>query len=244
MNFDQAFKDNIKGQSLFMRAYAYFDRRAYEYSNQYGLTLYGKAVPPLRPADNRSKFIEAFHHLLSRCAIFFKEDDDTTIMADGFSLLQALKEVHLLLAEGAHNQFGDLPWTARVEMLIQQWLLARPETRDFLQSRTMVPYTEKWMGQVDAMKRLQGWTDVPVTHFRDLAVFGEQIVLSIRYQHWIGENEPAQAINWARYWRPEIQAYIHAYRAATGADLTLEPVDITPPSVHLRDRFAMQARRG
>ncbi|MEX2304434.1 MAG: hypothetical protein WD733_26060 [Bryobacterales bacterium] len=219
-------------------------RRAYEYSNQYGLTLYGKAVPPMRPADNRSKFIEAFHNLLSRCSIFFKEDDDTTILADGFALLQALKEVHLLLAEGAHNQFGDLPWTARVEMLIQQWLLARPETRDFLQSRTMVPYTEKWMGQVDAMKRLQGWTDVPVTHFRDLAVFGEQIILSIRYQHWIGENEPAQAINWARYWRPEIQAYIHAYRAATGVDLTLDPVDITPPSVHLRDRFAMQAKRG
>lgn len=218
-------------------------RRAYEYSNQYGLTLYGKAVPPMRPADNRSRFIESFHNLLYRCTIFFKEDDDTTILADGFGLLQALKEVHLLLAEGAHNQFGDLPWTARVEMLIQQWLLARPEIRDFLQTRTMVPYTEKWMGQVDTMKRVQGWSDVPVTHFRDLAVFGEQIILSIRYQHWIGENEPAQAINWARYWRPEIQAYIHSYRAATGADLTMEPVDITAPSVLLRDRIAMQAKR-
>ena len=86
----------------------------------------------MRPADNRSKFIEAFHNLLYRCSIFFKEDDDTTVIADGFALLQALKEVHLLLAEGAHNQFGDLPWTARVEMLIQQWLLARPEIRDFL----------------------------------------------------------------------------------------------------------------
>ncbi|MBN9657231.1 MAG: hypothetical protein J0H49_03585 [Acidobacteria bacterium] len=218
-------------------------RRAYEYSSQYGLTLYGKAVPPLRPADNRSKFIEAFHNLLHRCSIFFKEDDDTTILADGFRLLQELKEVHLLLAEGAHNQFRDLPWTARQEMLIQQWLLARPEIRDFLQSRTMVPYTEKWMGQVDAMKRLMGWSDVPVTQFRDLAVFGEQIILSIRYQLWIAETEPAQAINWARYWRPELQAYMHAYRAATGVDLTVDPPDVTLPSVHLRDRFAMQAKR-
>jgi len=207
------------------------------------LTLYGKAVPPMRPADNRSKFIEAFHNLLYRCSIFFKEDDDTTVLADGFALLQSLKEVHLLLAEGAHNQFGDLPWTARVEMLIQQWLLARAEVREFLPGRIMVPYTEKWMGQVDAMKRLQGWTDVSVTHFRDLAVFGEQILLSVRYQTWILENEPAQAINWARYWRPEIQAYLHAYRAATGVDLTVEPVDTTSPNVHLRDRYAAMARR-
>lgn len=218
-------------------------RRAYEYSHHYGLTLYGKAVPPMRPADNRSKFIEAFHNLLYRCSVFFKEDDDTTVLADGFALLQSLKETHLLLAEGAHNQFGDLPWTARVEMLMQQWLLARPEIRDFLPGRTMVPYTEKWMAQVDAMKRLQGWTDVGITHFRDLGVFGEQILLSVRYQTWILENDPSQAINWARYWRPEIQAYLHAYRAATGADLTVEPVDTTSPNVHLRDRYAATARR-
>ena len=41
-------------------------RRAYEYDHHYGLTLYGKAVPPLRPADSRSKFLEAFHNLLHR----------------------------------------------------------------------------------------------------------------------------------------------------------------------------------
>ncbi len=218
-------------------------RRAYEYSHHYGLTLYGKAVPVMRPADNRSKFIEAFHNLLYRCSVFFKEDDDTTVIADGFALLQALKEVHLILAEGAHNQFGDLPWTARVEMLIQQWMMARPEIRNFLQGRAMVPYTEAWMGQVDAMKRLQGWSDVTVTHFRDLAVYGEQVVLSVRYQKWISENIPTQAINWARYWRPEIQSYIHAYRAVAGVDLTVEPVDATMPGVLLRDRLAVAARR-
>ena len=218
-------------------------RRAYEYSHHYGLTMYGKAVPAIRPADNRSKFIEAFHNLLYRCSVFFKEDDDTTVIADGFALLQALKEVHLILAEGAHNQFGDLPWTARVEMLMQQWMMARPEIRSFLQGRVMVPYTEAWMGQVDAMKRLQGMSDVTVTHFRDLAVYGEQMVLSVRYEKWISENVPTQAINWARYWRPEIQSYIHAYRAATGVDLTVEPVDTTMPGVLLRDRLAMAARR-
>ena len=39
-------------------------RRAFEYDHQYGLKLLGRAVPELRSADSRSKFIEAFHNLL------------------------------------------------------------------------------------------------------------------------------------------------------------------------------------
>jgi hypothetical protein len=219
-------------------------RRAYEYDHEYGLALYGKAVPPLRSADSRSKFLEAFHHLLHRCSAFYKEDNDTTVIADGFTLLNALKEVHLLLAEGASNQFGDLPWTARAEMLIQQWLLSRPEMRDFLQGRRMVPYKEPWMAQVDTMKSLQGWTDIPVTHFRDLGVYGEQILLSIRYGDWIDINNEDSAKNWARSWRPEIQSYLHAYRAVTGMDLTnLGTVDHTMPAIHLQKRLAMQRAR-
>lgn len=209
-------------------------RRAYEYDHHYGITLYGKAVPKLRSADSRSKFIGGYHNLLYRAAIFYREDADATVISDGFSLLNAMKEVHILLAEGAHNQFGDLPWTARVEMLIMQWLLARPEMREFLRGRAMVPYREDWMGQVDAMKKLQGWTDTTITHFHELAKFGEQLLLSIRYGDWIDINDQEQAKNWARYWKPEIQGYIHAYRAVTGVDLTSEPVDATPPWVHLK----------
>jgi|SRR6516164_3754875 hypothetical protein len=219
-------------------------RRAYEYDHHYGLSIYGKAVPTLRPADSRSKFLEAFHNLLHLSAIFFKEDNDTTVIADGYPLLNSLKEVHLLLAQGAHNQFGDLPWTARVEMLIQQWLLARPEMREFLQSRQMVPYREAWMPQVDTMKTLQGWSDVTVTHYGDLGVYGEQILLSVRYGDWIDVNDENQAKNWARYWRPEIQGYLHAYRAVTGVDLAnAETVDYALPTVHLQRRLAMQQAR-
>lgn len=219
-------------------------RRAAEYDHEYGITLRGKAVPSMRPADSRSKFLEGFHNLLHKCSVFYKEDNDTTVIADGFPLLNALKEVHLLLAQGAHNQFGDLPWTARVEMLVQQWLLARPEMRDFLQSRPMVPYTEAWMPQVDTMKTLQGWSDVTVTHFHDLAAFGEQIVLSIRYGDWIDLNDENHAKNWARYWRPEIQSYIHAYRTVTGIDLTnADTVDYVMPALHLQKRLAMQRAR-
>lgn len=218
-------------------------RRALEYRHQYGLNLYGKAVSEARPADSRSKFVEAFHNLLHLSADFFRADSDTTIIADGYPLLNALKEVHLILAFGAHNQFGDLPWTARVEMLIKQWLMARREMRDFLQSRAMVPYKEAWMPQVDTMKTLQGWTDVTITHFNELATFGEQIVLSIRYHDWIDINDEDEAKNWARYFRPELQGYLHAYRAVTGVDLTNpDVVDYTMPSAHLRRRLAMQQR--
>ena len=196
------------------------ERRAYEYDHHYGLTLMAR---PCRRCARRTAARSSsrrFHNLLQRCSVFYKEDDDTTVIADGFPVLNALKEVHLLLAEGAHNQFGDLPSTARAEMLIQQWLLARPEMRDFLQSRPMVPYGKRWMPQVDTMKTLQGWSDVPVTHFHDLGVYGEQVLLTIRYGDWIELNDEDFAKNWARYWRPEIQGYLHAYRAVTGVDLT------------------------
>ena len=219
-------------------------RRAYEYEHHYGLRIEGKAVKGIRPADVRSKFLEAFHHLLHSSAAFFKEDNDTTVIADGYPLLNALREVHLILAQGAHNQFGDLPWTSRAEMLIQQWFMARPEIRDFLQSRHMVPYKEGWMAQVDTMKTMQGWTDVTVTHFRDLGVYGEQILLAVRYGDWIDVNEEDAAKNWARYWRPEIQGYIHSYRAVTGVDLSnADTVDYSAPSMHLTRRLASQRAR-
>ena len=218
-------------------------RRAYEYQHQYGLSLYGKAVTDLRPADSRSKFIEAFHNLLNKCADYYRAKQDTTVDPDGYPILHAIQELNLILAQGAHNQFGDLAWTARVEMLMQEWVLARPELRDFLQSRAMVPYKEAWMPQVDTMKTLQGWNDVVVTHFRDLGVFGEQIMLTIRWYNWYDVTSEEEAKGWADLLRAQIQTYIHAYRAVTGVDLsTMDGVDYTMPSVHLRKRLALQQR--
>jgi len=218
-------------------------RRSYEYDHHYGLRLHGKAVGNMRSADRRSKFLEAFHHLLHLCLVFFQQDDDTTVIADAFPLLNGLKELHLLLAEGAHNQFGDLPSITRQEMLIQQWLLSRPEMREFLGGRIMVPYPEDWMDRVDRVKNLYSWTDVNVMQFNYLARYGEQILLGVRYGDWTNISDPQSAANWTRYWRAEIQGYIHAYRAVTGVDLAVEPVDTTPPSVLLRERLVDQRRR-
>jgi hypothetical protein len=222
-------------------------RRAYEYEHEYGLSLLGKAIPSLSPADRRSKFIEAFHNLLYRTWIFFREDQDTTVISDAFPLLTALKDVHVILAEGAQNQFGDLPWTAREEMLMMQWLLARPEMKEFLRGRYMVPYEEPWMGAVDAMKKLQGWSEVSETQFRYLAAYGERILLSIRYGNWIKENNQEHAKNWARFFKPDIQSYTYAYQAVTGVDLTAEVTDARQarerylqPSMLLRRQLSAQ----
>ena len=48
----------------------------------------------------------------------------------------------------------------------------------------MVVYPERWMAQVDTMKSLQGWTDTSIIHFGNLARFGEQLLLSIRFDDW------------------------------------------------------------
>jgi len=221
-------------------------RRAYEYDHEYGLKLIGRAVPQVRGADSRSRFLECFHTLLMLCSIFYKEDDDTTVVADGFPVLNALRDVHLVLTQGAHNQYGDLPWTARQEFLMQQWVLARPEMREFLPRRIMVDYPEAWMDSVETMKTLQGWTDTSILHFRDMAIFGEKILLSVRYGKWTDEIHQEAAANWARYWRPEVQGYVYAYRAATGVDLAATTVtgqvNATLPAVLLQQRLPQQAQ--
>jgi len=100
------------------------------------------------------------------------------------------------------------------------------------------------------MKRLQNWTDVSVTYFSELARFGEQLLLSIRYGDWNEVQDPNVASNWAREWRAEVKRYVHSYRAATGVDLSPELSDIRlaadrylAPSVHLRKRLDAQRNR-
>lgn len=213
-------------------------RRAYEYDHHYGITLVGKAVPALSSADSRSKFLEAFHHLLHLTAKYYVQVDNMQIRADPFPVLNALREVHQLLTDGGDNQWGDLPWTARVEMLVQQWILARPEMDSLFPGRVTTIYDERWMRVVDAVKTAQGWTDTSITHFFRLATFGEQLLLSVRFFPWgLAGVGSAQAANWALYWRNEIQGYIHAFRAATGVDLAAA-VDARPPSQLLRARLA------
>ena len=222
-------------------------RRAGEYEYQYGLQLIGRAVPPSELlVERRTQFLEAFHSLLNACHHFYKEHNDKTVDADAFPLLSNLRELHLVLAHGANNQFADASLAARIETLDVQWMLAQPEMREFLGGRTMVPYDEDWMDRVDTMKAMQGWSDTSVTHFYELAVHGEQLLLSVRHGQWNTSGaagmKDTDAKNWALLWKPSVQRYIHAYRAVTGVDLS-ERVDITMPSTLLERRLAQKLVR-
>jgi hypothetical protein len=221
-------------------------RRAYEYDHTYGLTLEGRAVPTFRSVDSRSKFLEAFHNLLHSTSIFYKESDDTTRIADAFSILNNLREVHLLLAEGNHNAYGNLTWTARQEMMIQQYLLARPEMREFLGGRIMVPYKEPWMDRVDRMRQIQNWGSTSVTHYYDLAQYGEVLLLTIRAHDWSNEEDSNVAGSWATSFRNEAQRYIHSYRTVTGVDLSadaqLSEASFMQPSTLIQRRLQGETR--
>jgi|GEM_PF-1871722 len=219
------------------------NRRNLEYQYEYGIGLIGRAVQSIPVAEHRTFFLRGFHSLLRAAVEFYQQANFTTVIPDGFPILNHLREVHLMLAEGAHNQYGDLPWTARAEMMQQQWILARPEVREFLGGRIMVPYAEPWMDRVDNMKQLQGWNPTNISHFHDLGTFGEQLLLAIRYGNWNGSGVGAtNAANWAYYWREEIQRYIHAYKAVTGVDLATDIVDARVSLPADEDRYLQPAQ--
>ena len=219
-------------------------RRAAEYEYEYGLRLLGRAVPPSAAlVERRAPFLEAFHALLHAALAYYKQRDDKTVDADPFPLLSHLREVHLLLAQGAHNQFADVPVAARAQMLAMQEILARTEMGLFLGGRPMVPYEEAWMDRVDTMKSIMGWPDASITHFFHLATHGERLVLSVRHGRWNQTDRlPADAEVWADTFRASIQFYVHAYRAVTGVDLTVKP-DATMPSTLISRRMRRQLRR-
>jgi hypothetical protein len=85
------------------------------------------------------------------------------------------------------------------------------------------------------MKGLQGWTDVPVLYFNELARTGEQLLLSVRYADWATQRTDTtqSAANWARHHRSVVQRYLYAYRMVTGVDLTVDRVEVQSPQARL-----------
>lgn len=213
-------------------------QRTLEYLYGYGLPLSTRGISRIRPAEVRSNFLDAYHNLLYRVTVFYKEDAQTTVISDAFPVLNALKEVHQVLSLGAHNSFFGTTFQARAETLMMQFMLARPEMRDFLQSRAMVTYEAAWMPQVDAMKTLQGSDDLSITYYNDLAVYGEQLLLSIRFGDWAAIDHEDSAKHWARIFKRVVLGFINAYRAVTGLDLTNQnAIDATIPAPYAQQRL-------
>jgi hypothetical protein len=224
-------------------------RRAHEYAHQYGIRLIGRAVGRVEPADDRARFLPAFHEMLNSCVAFYKQFDNKMIDADAHPLLAKLKDLHLVLAEGAHNQYGDLPFQARHELLLIQKILEQDELSEFLGGRRMLPYPEPWMDRVDSVRRIMRWGDASVVQFANLAKYGENILLAVRRGPFHpGQAEAGWALAFAEGFRDAISQYISSYQAVTGVDLGGEthgrPVDSTQPSVYLNAREARFRRAG
>lgn len=225
-------------------------RRAYEYAHQYGLRMVGKAIGSVRPADNRSAFLSCFHTLLNTCMRFYRELDDQQVQQDARPVLNALRELQMILLQGASNQFGTIPTQARVESLLMQHLLASDEVIRFLAVPRMISYPQTWMGSVDVLRRLMRWGDVSIIEFWRLATFGELLLCSVRWGHFgPASTSTADAEDWAMAFRDLLTDYVHSYRAVTGGvDLSQElisgqAVDATMPSVYLSQREADYRRR-
>jgi hypothetical protein len=192
-------------------------RRIQEYRHQYGPSALDGAVAGIQAADVRTAFPDAFMNLMSLCEAFYKEDNQTTVIADAFPVLFGLRQLHQILAMGAGNTAPQLTFTARVETLMMQLMLAQPELRAFLRVREMVPYDEAWQASVDAMIDLQGWQQPSTTQHNDCARFGEQILLSIRLADWTAGDE-TNARNWLRHHREAIRRFMYAQRAISAVD--------------------------
>ncbi|HYF15043.1 MAG TPA: hypothetical protein VD971_08245 [Phycisphaerales bacterium] len=221
-------------------------RRTYEYDHHYGLRLRGNAVPVMRPADSRTTFLDAFHRLLNGAARYYQLSMNTTMQADAYPSLHAIKEVSLILEEGMHNQYTELPKMARAEMLIQQAFLAQPDFRFFLGGRPSITYPEPWMPQLETLRTIMGWNDASIRHYYDLAVHGEVMLLTLRAWPWANETSDSVAAAWLQSLRPEIQAYIHAYRAVTGVNLAAGEVQLQSANQHASqpaDLIALRRQR-
>jgi hypothetical protein len=194
------------------------EERSLEYQNQYGYYLHGKNHNA--GVDVRSNFHTAFNKLLNECSRYFRQAYNRTIDADAFPVLIALQDLNIILATGNNNQAVAFTKRARIELLIEQNILNRPEIGEYLKERLMVPYKQDWMKRVDTMKSLQGWNPVSSRIFNDLAETGEMILMSVRYVDWSNIDNKDFAEAWAGYFRNEIQLYILRYNAVTGIDLS------------------------
>lgn len=218
------------------------NRRVFEYQHAYNLTLLGKAVPRQRGVDNRSPFLNAFHSLLHQASLFYNDYDDQTRAADAFPLLIAMRDVHLLLAEGNHNAYFNMTYTTRVEKLTMQYLLSQQEMQTFLGGRAMIPL-ERHMSALDTVKTIQGWDPVGTLHYYELANTGERLLLGLRYGNWADDMfNSADAGNWAVAFRDDISTYINAYRNVTGIDLSANSSRISPEDRGLQPAMLIQRR--
>jgi hypothetical protein len=188
--------------------------RAEAYRHAYGLRLDAATSPTLL---RQARVPTALATLLRRAARLLRDDDDTTITADGLPLLHALADLQNLLNEAVHPALEDVTRALRRDMLLALYALGRPELRPLLPIRRHVVLPEPWMAAVDALATLERRPQVSAGIYARLADAGERILLSVRLGGWAQTADGERAVGWAQFWRAELHAYALAHAIVAGA---------------------------
>jgi len=219
------------------------EERSLEYQNQYGYF-----IPTRKGTDGleiRSNFHSAFNKLLYECSNFYEQFKNKFIVPDALPVLIALQELNIILATGDINQAVSFAKRARTQVMIEQFILERPEIGEYLKERPMVPYKYEWMRRVDAMKTLQKWNpDNSIRLFSDLAEYGEIILLGVRFIDWSNISNQDFAKAWALYFKNEIETYIQKYYSVTNVDLKADMLFMHDFSTRRISDVRHQGRKG
>lgn len=201
-------------------------QRAEVYRRFYGL------LPALSvgPGPTQSPIIELSHAALVEAAGVDRFTDGANTYEAG-RLAPLLRQVHVALAEAVSQpvqggatvdvlrRFVALQSVGREDMLIAQWIMNQPEVRDAgLQSLVLVAYPEMWMATLDAARARLGMLGALSVYHDELARSAEALLLSIRFADPRAIDD-AFALDWARFWRPEVRTYLGAFRRVTGGDI-------------------------
>lgn len=219
------------------------EERSLEYQNQYGYFIpTRKGIGGL---EIRSNFHSAFNKLLYECSNFYEQFKNKFIVPDALPVLIALQELNIILATGDINQAVTFAKRARTQVIIEQFILGRPEIGEYLKERPMVPYKYEWMRRVDAMKNLQKWNpDNSIRLFTDLAEYGEIILLGVRFIDWSNISNQDFTKAWALYFKNEIETYIQKYYSVTNVDLKADNLFMPDYSTRHVSDVSHQGRKG
>lgn len=231
-----------------------------ELQAQYGLVLPEHAGLDIQPTQTDTSFLGALHNVIGGSGKLLRDRLNKTLSIDTHSLGRTLGNMNVRLAMGAHNQLWEVTRRIRRDMLVQQWILSRPEVTEFLRVPAMVDMKEGWMSALAAYrdrKNQQSWSTarsgnygnvsgnssqsaLVVQQFHRLACKSEIMVLGARWGGWSDEDLVGKsAEGWLNEVQHDIKDYISDYREVTRlVNLDVETAD--PQALALREMQPLQ----
>lgn len=231
-----------------------------ELQAQYGLMLPEHAELDIQGMQSDTSFLGALHNVIGGSGKLLRDRLNKTLDVDTHSLGRILGNMNVRLAMGAHNQLWEVTRRIRRDMLVQQWILSRPEVTEFLRVPAMVDMREGWMsalaayrdrknqqsrsasrsGNYGSVSGNSSQSALVVQQFHRLACKSEIMVLGARWGGWSNEDMVGKsAEGWLNEVQHDIKDYISDYREVTRlVNLDVETAD--PQALALREMQPLQ----